>query len=137
NYSSGWFTLFNPWGVNNGSQYPGLIEADGGALADNFNSWAHNLSSWAKGDAVAGLGTAPVTSVPGFFVTDTKAPVASPALTARSTPNVLEAHTGFQADNAMLAALCAVKHGRAASPLASLDAAMVGAFAELDGFPGV
>jgi hypothetical protein len=40
-YSSGSFTLFNPWGTSggqyDGKHYPGLIVADGTGLADNFD----------------------------------------------------------------------------------------------------
>jgi hypothetical protein len=33
-------TLFNPWGINNGSQYPGLVQLSLSQLTDSFDYWA-------------------------------------------------------------------------------------------------
>ncbi len=32
-------TLFNPWGINNGSSYPGLITLTWAQIQANFSSW--------------------------------------------------------------------------------------------------
>ena len=33
-------TLFNPWGINNGSSYPGLINLSLSQLVGNFQYWS-------------------------------------------------------------------------------------------------
>jgi hypothetical protein len=69
-YSSGWFTLFNPWGSGgrwvNGHYYDaGLIEVDATGLADNFNSWAYT-------GAAADLAVPKANSPAGFTQTEVK-----------------------------------------------------------------
>jgi hypothetical protein len=39
NSSTQTVTLFNPWGINNGSQYPGLLSLNLSQLAGNFSYW--------------------------------------------------------------------------------------------------
>jgi hypothetical protein len=34
-------TVFNPWGINNGSQYPGLVTLTWAQLQANFSEWDH------------------------------------------------------------------------------------------------
>jgi Calpain family cysteine protease len=68
-YSSGWFTLFNPWGTNGGwegnQHYPGFIEVDATGLANSFNSWAQT-------GAAAGLSVPAATTSAGLSQTDVK-----------------------------------------------------------------
>jgi hypothetical protein len=40
NSSTKTVTLFNPWGINNGSQYPGLVSLTLSQLAANFDYWS-------------------------------------------------------------------------------------------------
>ncbi|HEY2413347.1 MAG TPA: C2 family cysteine protease [Pirellulaceae bacterium] len=40
NSSTKTVTLFNPWGINNGSQYPGLVSLTLSQLAGNFDYWS-------------------------------------------------------------------------------------------------
>jgi hypothetical protein len=63
-YSSGIFTLFNPWGTGgrtvNGHYYDaGSIEVDATGLADNFNSWTN-------AGAAGELAAPPMNSLAGF-----------------------------------------------------------------------
>lgn len=46
NSSTQRFTLFNPWGVDEGtsSQYPGIIELTWSEIVGNFDYWNHTVA---------------------------------------------------------------------------------------------
>ena len=43
NASTQTVTLFNPWGINNGSSYPGLITLTLSEVANNFDAWSTSI----------------------------------------------------------------------------------------------
>jgi hypothetical protein len=133
--SSGWFTLFNPWGINSTS-YPGVIMADATGLANNFNGWA-------EAGAAAGLGDAQALPIVGLGQTDAKPAVFSqnqtqPNLTPNA-PTVFDSPSGFQgdsplrsqADKAIFSSLSGLKQHRVAPSPTFWDAPMTGLVSEL------
>jgi hypothetical protein len=112
-YSNGWFTLFNPWGINGnysrGVYYPGMIQVDATGLADNFDACA-------TGDAAPGLAAPPANSLAGFKQAEVK-----PAMVWQDqiqtnlqdiTSGTSATHSESPVDRALLELLAATKNHR-------------------------
>jgi Calpain family cysteine protease len=83
-YSSGQYTLFNPWGTagnygTDGKFYPGFFKGDAKSIAANF-------SYWGQAGAAAASAEPQTMAVLGVFQTDVRPGVASAAETQPASP---------------------------------------------------
>jgi hypothetical protein len=109
------FTLFNPWGVNGGSHYPGFVTLTCAQLPGSFNSWAE----------AGALALPRSTTISGVVQADAAKPTvvvsSGNPLSFQKAQDAFVADTDVPLSEAMLRALATIGHGGALRPEAGTD----------------
>lgn len=139
-YSSGTFTLFNPWGTgggyHNGRFYAGTFTGNLDAIAANFVEWTQSSSQSAPQQNVAAAGALGTTGTKAITssLNQTQPSVAQSADDSREAAARFEAR--WAADNTLLAAINLAQHRPANLPIANQPApenvALADKFAAVD-----